>query len=202
MPCARHKPAGVWKGGAESLGGWDVWRLRHKVKRSAASPQAALIHTPHIPTPSRSTFCGVLHSLVNASGVTWPATGRKSKMAPPRLLMSSTVSGACASRDRSSDSPLESCRKEMSPMTSVVGRDRPSAKPAADDTTPSMPLAPRLAATGKPSNGDDVPPPPTKDAAALEELSSAALAAAPAFVLPALPALPSQPVHLSTAPPR
>ena len=38
----------------------------------------------------------------------------------------------------------------MSPTTRVQPRPRPSAKPAAVDSTPSMPLAPRLAATGAP----------------------------------------------------
>ena len=44
-----------------------------------------------------------------------------------------------------------SCRKEMSPTTRVTPRLRPNAKPAALLSTPSMPLAPLLAATGAPS---------------------------------------------------
>ena len=47
--------------------------------------------------------------------------------------------------------PLMSCRKEMSPMSSVVARLRPKAKPAAVLMMPSIPLAPRLAAMGAPS---------------------------------------------------
>ena len=44
-----------------------------------------------------------------------------------------------------------SCRKETSPTTSVAGLFRPKANPAALLITPSMPLAPRFAATGAPT---------------------------------------------------
>ena len=53
--------------------------------------------------------------------------------------------------ERSRQRPLMSCRKEMSPTTRVTPRPRLKAKPAALLRTPSMPLAPRLAATGAPS---------------------------------------------------
>lgn len=43
-----------------------------------------------------------------------------------------------------------SCRKDTSPISSVVARPRPKAKPAAVLMMPSMPLAPRLAAIGAP----------------------------------------------------
>ena len=41
----------------------------------------------------------------------------------------------------------------MSPMRSAVGAADPSATPTAVDTTPSMPLAPRLATWRSPSRG-------------------------------------------------
>ena len=60
---------------------------------------------------------------------------------------------------RSRLSPLTSCRKDMSPTTRVAPRLRPYAKPAAALITPSMPLAPRFAATAAP-----MPEPLTWDA--------------------------------------
>ena len=65
-------------------------------------------------------------------------------------LREHTVSGGRSSEVRSRLRPLTSCRKVTSPTTRVTPRPRPSAKPAAVDSTPSMPLAPRLAATGAP----------------------------------------------------
>ena len=44
-----------------------------------------------------------------------------------------------------------SCRNEMSPTSRVTPLLRPKANPAALLSTPSMPLAPLLAATGAPS---------------------------------------------------
>ena len=49
---------------------------------------------------------------------------------------------------RSRFRPLMSCRKDTSPTTSVTGRFKPAAKPAAVLSTPSMPLAPLLDPTG------------------------------------------------------
>ena len=65
-------------------------------------------------------------------------------MAPPSLFKTTTTTG----RSRSMASELRSCRSARSPMRSVTGRPEPRAKPAAVATVPSMPLAPRLAATG------------------------------------------------------
>lgn len=76
------------------------------------------------------------------------ATGRKLKMPPPPLFTSTTVSGAPCGCARTSIRPLVSCRNERSPMTSVAGPRNPAANPAAAESTPSMPEAPRLAATG------------------------------------------------------
>jgi hypothetical protein len=67
---------------------------------------------------------------------------------------------AAASPLRSRLRPLMSWRNDRSPTTSVVPRPSPSAKPAAVDSTPSMPLAPRLAATGAPTpagRGTEIP---------------------------------------------
>ena len=101
------------------------------------------------------------NSLVKAPGSIWSATGRKEKIPPPPLLITTTVTGGWPGRSRSSSSPLASCWKLTSPMSSVTGWPRPAAYPAAALTTPSMPLAPRLAATGTPGpDPDPMPPPP------------------------------------------
>ena len=46
---------------------------------------------------------------------------------------------------RAASSPPTSCSSASSPVSSHVGRPVASAAPSADETTPSMPLAPRLA---------------------------------------------------------
>lgn len=79
--------------------------------------------------PSRSTFCGVAHRLVNTSSGMDSAMGRKLKMPPPLLLTSTTVSGGRISPVRNRLRPLTSCRKERSPSSRVAGRHVPSANP-------------------------------------------------------------------------
>ncbi len=46
-----------------------------------------------------------------------------------------------------------SCRKATSPISEAVGAPVASATPTADDVTPSIPLAPRLASTRTPLRG-------------------------------------------------
>ena len=70
----------------------------------------------------------------------------KWKIPPPSLLSTTTVRGGLPSPSLSSARPLVSCKKERSPKRSVAGLRVPAANPAAVDSTPSMPEAPREAA--------------------------------------------------------
>src|SRR5262249_833866 len=69
------------------------------------------------------------------------ATGRCSKMRPPSLLTQTTVNGARTWRTVCR--PPRSWSRLTSPRRSVVGRPVATAAPAAPETKPSMPLAPR-----------------------------------------------------------
>ena len=60
------------------------------------------------------------------------------------------VTGGCPGRSLNNKSPFASCWNETSPITKVTGNCVPAAKPAAADTTPSIPDAPRFAQTGAP----------------------------------------------------
>ena len=48
-------------------------------------------------SPAKSTFCGVAHSGVKTSGSRLSAIGKKLKMPPPALLISTTVTAGCSS---------------------------------------------------------------------------------------------------------
>ena len=72
-------------------------------------------------------------------------------MPPPSL--STTTIVRSTPRPASPSKPFVSCRNAMSPISSAVGRPEPRATPTAVDTTPSMPLAPRLAITRTPVRG-------------------------------------------------
>ena len=67
---------------------------------------------------------------------------------PPPPLLSTTMTSGCGSARRWI-SAVRSCSSERSPIIRVAGRPRPQAKPAAVETIPSMPLAPRFAATAR-----------------------------------------------------
>ena len=71
-----------------------------------------------------------------------PAAG-SSKMPPPPLSTTTILTGVetCASAAR----PPRSCRRPRSPVTITVGRPLAAAAPIPDETSPSMPFAPRLA---------------------------------------------------------
>ena len=68
---------------------------------------------------------------------------------PPPSLSTTTIVQIDAAVGRRPSRALASCRKATSPISSAVGRcaAAASATPTAVDTTPSMPLAPRLAST-------------------------------------------------------
>mmetsp|Transcript_5678 Transcript_5678/g.22409 ORF Transcript_5678/g.22409 Transcript_5678/m.22409 type:complete len:234 (-) Transcript_5678:982-1683(-) len=70
---------------------------------------------------------GVRKSCVSSPSLTVLDTGKKSKMRPPPLLMTTTATGGRLGRSRNIDKPFVSCMKLTSPMTSVVGRPVPAA---------------------------------------------------------------------------
>ena len=69
-------------------------------------------------------------------------------MPPPSFSRSRIASGVRSSR--AARSPPASCRNARSPVTSSVGLPLPAATPTAEETMPSMPLAPRFANTSTP----------------------------------------------------
>ncbi len=69
---------------------------------------------------------------------------------PPPSLLSSTIVRSSPSRLAASRPPM-SCRSAMSPIRSTTGPSHASAAPNADDTVPSIPLAPRFESTRGPS---------------------------------------------------
>ena len=70
------------------------------------------------------------------------AWGRKWKMPPPSLSMTTMRTGVETSR--SAARPPTSCRRPRSPVTIVVGRPLAWAAPIPEEIRPSIPLAPRL----------------------------------------------------------
>ena len=71
-----------------------------------------------------------------------PAWGRKWKIPPPSLSMTTMRTGVSTSR--SAARPPMSWRRPRSPVTIVVGRPLAWAAPIPEETRPSIPLAPRL----------------------------------------------------------
>ena len=61
---------------------------QHSTARAGLLARRQRLHTP-----ARSTCCGVAQSGVKTSSGTESAMGRKEKIPPPLLLMSTTVSG-------------------------------------------------------------------------------------------------------------
>ncbi len=117
-----------------------VRRSRSRRRRRAPAPRGAGRHRGACRRAARSA----------RAAPTWPA-GRNSKIPPPSLSTTTTVRSM--PRAAAPSSPLASWRNATSPMRSTVGVAEPSATPTAVETTPSMPLAPRLARTRTPSRG-------------------------------------------------
>ncbi len=98
-------------------------------------------------TGPRSIPCGVPNSSSKWAGRPAPGTdavawGRNEKIPPPSLPTTTIVAARPCSR--AATRPDRSCRSARSPITSATGAPV-AAAPTADDTTPSIPLAPRLA---------------------------------------------------------
>src|SRR5215218_1162302 len=93
-------------------------------------------------TAARSTPDGVATWRSKSSLSACSATGRKSKIPPPPLL-THTMCRSAPAREAAIKPPM-SCSSAISPISSQVGAPVASAAPAAEETTPSIPLAPRL----------------------------------------------------------
>ena len=102
------------------------------------------IRTPRPPRPRRRPGASRTDGRTVSASST-EACSRNEKMPPPPLSATTTVSGGCwpSARTRADTS----WRKARSPTSATVGPVDASATPSAVDTTPSIPLAPRLAIT-------------------------------------------------------
>mmetsp|Transcript_5069 Transcript_5069/g.17624 ORF Transcript_5069/g.17624 Transcript_5069/m.17624 type:complete len:207 (+) Transcript_5069:4795-5415(+) len=117
-------------------------------RKSAADSTATCRSLCAAHSDGMSTPGGVKKSRRSSPGAISPATGKNPKMPPPELFTTTTVTGGCPGRSRRRRSPLASWRNETSPTRRNTGRPSPAAKPLAELTRPSMPLAPRLLPTG------------------------------------------------------
>ena len=108
-----------------------------------------------------------------------PATGRKWKIPPPSLL-SSTIVSFSPSRAAASSPPM-SWASATSPISSTTGPSPAAAAPNADETVPSIPLAPRLESTrgGSSRAGKNVSTSRTGIEEATNSVASAAAATRP-----------------------
>ena len=95
------------------------------------------------PRPRASSEEGVVNRSANRSGSTCDACGRKSKMPPPPLSITTIRSGPGTAA--AAASPPMSCASARSPRIEPGRLAGPVAIPAAVETSPSIPLAPRLA---------------------------------------------------------
>ena len=94
-------------------------------------------------TRAGSSPVGVPSNASNSLPESAPAWGRKWKIAPPPLSMTTMRTGEPASRRASR--PPRSWKRQRSPRITVAGLRLATAAPIPEETKPSIPLVPRLA---------------------------------------------------------
>ena len=140
---------GVERGVDRDVGlpvGGDAGDRRAGTAIRSASSSAVVTVTASRPwaraSATTSVPWGVPNSCSKRSSGSSVAWGRNEKIPPPSL--STTMTRRSTPLDRSAVSAPPSWRNAMSPTSATVGTP-PRATPSAVETTPSMPLAPRLA---------------------------------------------------------
>ncbi len=125
--------------------------------KSASSSSSAAGRPWAAASASGSTPWGVPKSCSKRSAATSVAWGRNEKMPPPSLS-TTTMREVGAARGRAPRSPLRVVQeRDVADEQRRSGPPTASATPTAVETTPSIPLAPRLATWRTPSRGRGVP---------------------------------------------